>query len=593
MKAKEIAQGLAMRADDVARHLLPGGKIVGSEYEVGGIDASPGKSLKVHLSGTKAGVWSDFASDIGGDLLDLWVAVNHLSMIDAMAEAKRYLGVVDPVVTSFSKPQTRPAVPDVSYPTGSVMEWLTVERGLSVESVIEYQVSANGNEVVFPSLIDEELVFCKFRSILDKKKMRVQSGSQACLFGWQAIPKGDRTVIICEGEIDALSWWDLGFPAMSVPNGAQGHSWVEFEYERLERFDKIYIAFDTDGPGREGALALANRLGLERCLLVDTEEFEDANDIVISGQTADAYVNAAKSIDPAELRQASSYVDEVIEMFLLGEDAGPGFNSPWSKLDGKLRFREAELCLLNGINGHGKSQLCGQLTLSAITQDKKVCIFSGEMPPKRLLYRLTRQATGLKEPTPQQIRTAHDWYMDRLWLFNITGVAKTERMLEVFEYTHRRYGVDVFVVDSLLKCGIADDDYSGQKAFVEALCDFKNQFGVTIFLVTHSRKGDNEFQRTGKMDVRGAGAISDLCDTLLTIFRNKKKEAEKSRAQAMHEDMPPDLKNAPDAILYCDKQRNGSWELQATLWWHDGANQYTQNELQEAEIYSQMRVVGQ
>jgi len=593
MKAKDIGEGLAMRAEEVARYLLPAGKLVGAEWEAGGTDGSPGKSLKVHIAGTKSGVWSDFASDEGGDLLDLWVAVNRMTMIDAMAEAKRYLGVSDPVVTSFHKPETRPEKPKVEKPKDAVLEWLTVERGFKQDTIDIYRVAANGTEVVFPSLIDEELVFCKFRSILDKKKMRVQSGSQACLFGWQAIPESARTVIITEGELDAMSWWQLGYPALSVPTGATAHSWVEFEYDRLERFDLIYIAFDTDGPGRDGALTLANRLGLERVALIDTEDFEDANDILISGVSADEYVKKAKSIDPAELRQASSYVDEVIEMFLLGEDHGPGFNSPWPKLEGKLRFREAELILMNGINGHGKSQLVGQIILSAIQQDQKVCIFSGEMPPKRLLYRMGRQATGQAEPTVQAIRTAHQWYTDRLWLFNVTGSAKADRMMEVFEYTHRRYGVNVFVVDSLLKCGIADDDYAGQKDFVERLCDFKNDFGLTIFLVTHSRKGSDEFQRTGKMDVRGAGAISDLADSLLTIWRNKKKESEKGRALAMHEDMDPDLKAAPDAILYCDKQRNGSWELQCTLWWHMSANQFVQNDRQEAEIYSQMRVVGQ
>jgi twinkle protein len=30
------------------------------------------ESLKVHLTGDKAGIWQDFATGEGGDLLDLW-----------------------------------------------------------------------------------------------------------------------------------------------------------------------------------------------------------------------------------------------------------------------------------------------------------------------------------------------------------------------------------------------------------------------------------------------------------------------------------------------------------------------------------------
>jgi twinkle protein len=62
------------------------------------------------------------------------------------------------------------------------------------------------------------------------------------LFGWQAIPDDARDVVICEGEIDALSWAAYGFPAMSVPYGGGGgdkQAWIESEYDRLERFERI------------------------------------------------------------------------------------------------------------------------------------------------------------------------------------------------------------------------------------------------------------------------------------------------------------------------------------------------------------------
>src|SRR5690606_6433008 len=109
---------------------------------------------------------------------------------------------------------------------------------------------------------------------------------------------------------------------------------------------------------------------------------------------------------------------------------------------------------------------------------------------------------------------------------------KTDKLLEVMDYCFKRYGVRLFVIDSLLKCGIDEDDYTAQKRFVEQLCDFKNSTNSTVLLVCHARKQADENRPVGKMDIRGAGAISDLADTVLAIHRNKRKERERTEAEA-------------------------------------------------------------
>ena len=58
--AAEIARLLAARVDQLVLDLLPTGHREGHEWRVGSIGGEPGHSLGVHLTGTKAGVWSDF-----------------------------------------------------------------------------------------------------------------------------------------------------------------------------------------------------------------------------------------------------------------------------------------------------------------------------------------------------------------------------------------------------------------------------------------------------------------------------------------------------------------------------------------------------
>jgi len=66
-----VAGMLADRIESLCVELVPAGIREGAEWRVGSIAGEPGRSMAVHLSGSKAGVWSDFGTDIGGDALDL------------------------------------------------------------------------------------------------------------------------------------------------------------------------------------------------------------------------------------------------------------------------------------------------------------------------------------------------------------------------------------------------------------------------------------------------------------------------------------------------------------------------------------------
>lgn len=65
-----------------------------------------------------------------------------------------------------------------------------------------------------------------------------------------------RAVVLCEGEIDCMSYAQYGISALSVPfGGGKGakQQWIEFEYHNLDRFEEIFISMDVDDVGREAA----------------------------------------------------------------------------------------------------------------------------------------------------------------------------------------------------------------------------------------------------------------------------------------------------------------------------------------------------
>jgi len=99
---KDLARMLASDALNVARYLLPNGKREGHEYVVGDVSGVPGSSLSINVSkGTKAGLWKDFATQEGGDLVELWALARcGGDKGKAIPEIKRFLSLHD----SYSRP---------------------------------------------------------------------------------------------------------------------------------------------------------------------------------------------------------------------------------------------------------------------------------------------------------------------------------------------------------------------------------------------------------------------------------------------------------------------------------------------------------
>jgi twinkle protein len=615
----EIAQMMRDRSEEIAKHLLPNGRLVCGEWLVGSINGEPGQSMKVYVSGSKIGIWSDFASGQAGDLLDLWRVVRgHSANKDALTEIKAFMGISEPELTTAGKKKYRK--PEAAKGTkqavegSAVMKYLTEERKLTLDAIRAYgigevaevgpwenwqrQEPAKGPWIVFPYLRGGEMVGVKYLHLnrRDGKKFTlVEPGCEPVCFGWRTISPTAREITICEGELDAVSLHIYGRPTISVPFGGgrgEKQQWVNSDWEWLEQFETIYLCMDVDKAGQEATDELVQRLGIYRCKIV-TLPRKDANQCLQDGITKeeiDKCFASARMIEPEELRPANAYTDEVISEFYPSGGQLPGFDAPWEKVP--MRFLRGEVSTITGVNSHGKSLLWSHIELAGMEQGEKFCVASFEMAPKKTLYRMARQATGKKFPSKDEITACMEWLTGKVWLFHLVGTGKVGRMLEVFEFAFRRYGVKQFVIDSLMKVGIAEDDYRGQKEFIDLLCDFAARTGAHVHLVAHSRKGDSETTPVGKLDIKGTGAISDLAFNCFSVWRNKNKEGIMGAiANGEPVELPrgktiEGIEQEPDAILYIDKSRNvEDAEGKFALWYDAPSMQYLERQHMTAKPY--------
>ncbi len=605
MRAKDIAEKLSRCAERVAKNLLPHGKLMGNYWVVGDVFGKPGESLKLCIHGTKKGSFYDFATSQGGDLLELWRLNRQISVSEAIKEASSYLGISLPTfVPSRQNIETSPSVEKLPKSiSANAKNYLHIERKLSLDTIDKFSIRGERNEerdndfIAFPFFTDSKknkLTQIKWigvrRGQNNKKIIFTERNCNPGLFGWHAIANDTRTIVLTEGEIDAMTLHQYGFNALSLPyGGGKGskQAWLEKEFDRLAIFDEIFLCLDNDEVGKQTIDVLVERLGSHRCRVVTLPK-KDANECLQAGITRKeintCFANA-KCFDPSEFRRFSDFREAIKERFYPQNNEIIGYNPPFDKCKGKILFRPKELSLWSGINGHGKSQFLGHLILDFVKQDAKVCIASLELSPEILLTRLARQASAQTRPTKAYIDAICDYYADKIWLFNVTGQAKADRLLEVFLYARQKHNVDVFIIDSLMMCGLKEDDYDAQKRFVERLCEFKNTYNCHVHLVAHPRKGADESRPPGKLDIKGTGSVSDLADNNFVIWRNKKKENDMQQAENEGEAVAEDLKNKCDCLLICDKNRNGDWEGKASLWYDKKSYQYLNYRTQKPNPY--------
>ncbi|KEG21428.1 toprim domain-containing protein [Bartonella bacilliformis] len=389
--------------------------------------------------------------------------------------------------------------------------------------------------------------------------------------------KQTRDLVITEGEIDALSLAAYGYPALSLPfGGGKGgkHAWIEQEFDHLEIFEKIYLATDMDPPGEEAALVIANRLGRHRCYRVCLP-YKDANDCLTAGLDAATIAQAfakAKSFTPEGLHHASDYKGKVLELFWPNPKQHVGYSVPYPKLEGKLSFRPAELTLWSGASGVGKSQLLSDCIPHWIAQESRLCLASLEMKGEQSLRRLIKQTGGTSHPTKEKIEQILHFLDHGLILYEHVGKSNVETLLDVFDYCRAKYGCDQFIIDSLMRLGIAADDYTGQEQAVYKIVDWAVLNAVHVHLVAHARKSGVDKDVPGTEDIKGASEIGANAFNIITIWRNRPLEDKIFATQQLHE--KAELTKRPGVVMNIAKQRSGDFEGKVGLWFDTQSYRY-------------------
>lgn len=566
LKVADLSAMLNQRVEDVCSRLLPAGKRISGCWVVGGIDGEPGESLKVELAGEHVGKWRDWANDSDhGDLIDLWRLKNGLGMPETLDLVRDYLNVPKTLTTATVR-KYAPIPESVQIrridETGAVASWLMRERRLDAETIKRFRIdgSRSQNAVVFTSYNPSgEAVNRSYRTLPkegEKKKVWQEKGAAPCLYGWHALSEAawkSRSIVLCEGQIDCMTWTQWGFDALSVPNGS-GLTWIEYEWENLAAFDTIYLSFDSDGAGAEIVRKTITRLGLHRCLVVNLPH-KDANDCLLAGcgrEDAAQWIVDAKPPRMERFVRAADIRERIVNAMTLKETA---FTLPFLKgqtADDGLYFRPQELTLWTGASGTGKSTFLNYLILHLVCEMNQVYLASLEVKAERSIIKLATTMLHKKPTIDQAVKMGENLgpYMS---ICDVVGEVSKGELFDQMQFTHRRYGTQHFFIDSLMRIEGLEEDYPAQGKFCNELQAFAKQTDSHIHLVAHARKM-TEGHRPSRHDIKGSSLIANNVDNVVAVSRNHEKD-EMLKAGST----PSELALLWDTEVSVDKQRETGW----------------------------------
>jgi len=280
--------------------------------------------------------------------------------------------------------------------------------------------------------------------------------------------------------------------------------------------------------------------------------------LTVSKQVITDYYNSGYATSEFKVKDSSIFADDVVKYF--AQEINSGFSLGWIKTEGDFRVRPSEVSVVTGISSHGKSLWLSQVILSLMGQGAKCLVASLEMRPVLTLSRMIQQTLKTTDPTEDYIRKFCSRAADKLWIYDQTGSTTSTDMIATMHYGKHILGIDVFVIDSLMKLSdVSETEYEQQKNFLDRCATTCRDLNVHLFLVCHTRKMLNDETIPDATNILGSSHIRNLCDNILCVYRcvSKQRDIESGKKTL------DELKGVPDCVVYLQKQRNypaeGSW----------------------------------
>lgn len=410
------------------------------------------------------------------------------------------------------------------------------KRGLSAETCGKFGVrmDVTGRRVILP-YHSETGQLVAYKSKHEDGSHPVTGTLPGTLFG-QHLFGGGKSIVITEGELDALAVWQSrpNWPVVSVPLGAKAaKKAIQANLKYLLNFEEIILFFDNDDAGQSAAQECASLLPGARTFIATAAPLKDANEALLSSHDAvrQAIWNKRPWRPAAVVSGESLFA--LVSTPLRGRDALWPY-SQLNELTGGLR--RGELVTLTAGTGVGKSTFCGETAQSLVQQGEKIGYVALEESLQRTALRLmTVEASKplhLDNSIPSEdLRKAFDNSVGSGRVIFNSGFRAVDpvELLNELRFMVMAENCHWLFVDHLSILISGNDDGDERKLIdttMTRLRQFVEETNCGMFLISHltgvqgGGKSHESGGRAHLSQLRGSRSIGQLSDLVIALERD-------------------------------------------------------------------------
>lgn len=453
------------------------------------------------------------------------------------------------VCSSYTAPQgsdklvsvTERKVHQMNTPLGQGQYSAIPDRGITIDTAKAYGITVSGDKQFFPYHdTNGNHVANKVRYVSKKDFYAEGRLPDAGLFGQHLFRDGGKYITITEGEIDAVSAYQMmgsKWPVVSVRNGAQSAvKDVKAQFEWLNKFENIVICFDNDEPGRDAAAKVAQIFEPNKCKVVSLKA-KDANEYLKAGQTA-AFVDRwweARAFTPAGIVNLQNFDG------LYDDDNKQSIPYPYKGMNELLYgMRTGELITFTAGTGAGKSSIMRELEHHLLNNtDSNIGIISLEENVKQTIFHLMSVEASkrlyikeVRDEVPmEQLKhyEAATVGTGRVFAFDHFGSIQTDEILARVRYMVKALDCRYIIIDhlSILVSGLeGEDERRNIDKMMTQLRSLVEETQCCMLLVSHLRrasgdKGQEQGVQISLSMLRGSHSIAQISDAVIAMERDQ------------------------------------------------------------------------
>ena len=432
-----------------------------------------------------------------------------------------------------------------------VIKWFE-SRGISESTLVKMkitegkefmpQTSKEENTIQFNYFINNELINIKYRD--GKKNFKLVKGAEKIFYNIDSTI-GHNSVVIVEGEMDALSFIEVGVSSVvSVPNGATiGNNNLDYLDSCIDYFEdkeKIILAVDQDEAGQNLKQELIRRLGAEACYTCSFGVHKDANEFLLhNGNWELANVIDQAVPVPIENVVTLNDVNEELQEFIK-EGFKPGYQIGLNNFDSIFSTYTGQFITVTGVPSSGKSDFVDRMVVGyQMNYGWKTAFASPENKPTFLHAHKLIRKIGNWMPHHSDINSTK-WkevtsVVDDNFFFIENERYDLDSVLDKGAQLVKRKGIKCLVIDPYNKVKMdgatAMSIPDATMEYLTRVEAFAKKYDVLVIVVAHPtkmyKKDDGTLDEPNMYNIKGGGEWYDASYHGLLVHRDYERKTVK------------------------------------------------------------------